>query len=76
MRDMALVHHIAVDDNFVLKRYEPDDNSLHKIVKETMHKAFWDVLKQELDEDPPNYQQVKICNLIFFCDGILNNLCK
>lgn len=58
MRDMALVHHIAVDDNFVLKRYEPEENSLHKVVKETMHKAFWDLLRQELNEDPPSYQQV------------------
>lgn len=59
MRDMALVHHIAVDDNFRLKRVEPEENSLHKAVKETMHKAFWDLLKQELEEDPPNFQQVR-----------------
>lgn len=58
MRDMALVHHIAVDDNFKLKRVEPEENSLHKVVKETMHKVFWDILAQELKEDPPNYRQV------------------
>lgn len=60
MRDMALVHHIAVDDNFILKRYEPDENSLHQVVKDTVHRAFWDVLREELNESPPTYKQVRI----------------
>ncbi|KAG5890790.1 hypothetical protein JTB14_007184 [Gonioctena quinquepunctata] len=55
MRDMALVHQIVVDKDFKLKKAEPDPNSVQKAIKDTMHKAFWDVLKKELDENPPNY---------------------
>ena len=29
---------------------------LHKIVKEIYHKAYWDLLREELDQDPPEYQ--------------------
>ena len=58
MKDMALVHQIVVDKDFKLQRYEPEENTIHKMVKETMHKAFWDVLRTELAEDPPNYDQV------------------
>nr|XP_023015221.1 T-complex protein 11-like protein 1 [Leptinotarsa decemlineata] len=55
MRDMALVHQIVVDKDFKLKKAEPDPNSVQKVVKDTMHKAFWDILRQQLAEDPPNY---------------------
>lgn len=57
MSDMALAHEIAVDSNFELKKFEPPENSLHKKVKETMHKVFWDILRQELNEDPPQFAQ-------------------
>lgn len=58
MRDMALVHQIVVDKDFKLKRAEPEPNTMQKIIKDTMHKAFWDVLRSELAEDPPVYTQV------------------
>lgn len=58
MRDMALVHQIVVDKDFRLKPAEPEPNSAQRIIKDTMHKAFWDVLRSELNEDPPNYTQV------------------
>ncbi|VEN61924.1 unnamed protein product [Callosobruchus maculatus] len=57
MRDMALVHQIVVDKDFRLKRAEPDPNSVQKMIKDTMHKAFWDVLRSQLAEEPPNYTQ-------------------
>ncbi|KAJ8946275.1 hypothetical protein NQ318_023125 [Aromia moschata] len=57
MRDMALVHQIVVDEGFKLKRAEPEPNSIQRIIKDTMHKAFWDVLREQLAEDPPNYTQ-------------------
>lgn len=60
MRDMALVHHIAVDDNFKLEPFEPEDNTIQKVVKETMHRAFWDLLRSQLAENPPCFQQVII----------------
>lgn len=33
---------------------------LHKIVKEMVHKAFWDLLKEELGRDPPVYNRALI----------------
>ncbi|XP_028136942.1 T-complex protein 11-like protein 1 [Diabrotica virgifera virgifera] len=57
MRDMALVHQIVVDKDFRLKRAEPEPNSVQGIIKNTMHKAFWDILKQQLNENPPVYTQ-------------------
>lgn len=31
-------------------------NSLEHMVKEMMHKAFWDSLEAELKQDPPTYE--------------------
>lgn len=60
IKDMALVHQIVVDKDFKLQRFEPEPNTFHKIVKDTMCKAFWDILKEELAESPPNFTQVLI----------------
>lgn len=60
MRDMALVHQIVVDQNFKLAPVEPSDNNLRSKVKETMKQAFWDLLKEQLNEEPPNYSQALI----------------
>ncbi|EFA01622.1 T-complex protein 11-like protein 1 [Tribolium castaneum] len=60
MRDMALVHQIVVDDDFKLQKVEPEPNTLHKMVNDTMRKAFWDLLRNELAEDPPNYTQALV----------------
>ncbi|XP_076273545.1 T-complex protein 11-like protein 1 isoform X2 [Rhynchophorus ferrugineus] len=57
MRDMNLVHQIVVDENFRLEKADPEPNTVQKVIKDTMHKAFWDVLKEQLAEDPPNYNQ-------------------
>ncbi|XP_022906306.1 T-complex protein 11-like protein 1 [Onthophagus taurus] len=57
IKDMALVHQIVVDKDFKLQRYEPEPNTIHRMVKENMQKAFWEILRQELAEDPPNYNQ-------------------
>lgn len=59
MKDMALVHQIVIDKDFRLQRVEPEENTLQKMVRDTMHKAFWDILRQELASDPPKYDQVK-----------------
>lgn len=32
-------------------------HSLWQAVKNAMHKAFWDILESELNEDPPVYGQ-------------------
>ncbi|KAJ9601070.1 hypothetical protein L9F63_000805 [Diploptera punctata] len=60
MKNMVLAHEIAVDKNFKLEKLEPPENSLHKQVEETVHKAFWSILDEELKEDPPNYTQAMI----------------
>ncbi|CAD1476228.1 unnamed protein product, partial [Heterotrigona itama] len=60
MKNMALAHEIAVDKNFQLQKLEPDDGTFHRKVKEIMHKAFWNLLAEQLDEDPPNYTQALV----------------
>lgn len=57
MQNMALAHEIAVDKNFKIDKLEPEDDTLHKKVKEIVHKAFWDILSNELSQDPPIYTQ-------------------
>nr|XP_037272226.1 T-complex protein 11-like protein 1 isoform X2 [Rhipicephalus microplus] len=57
MTKMALAHEIAMGGSFELKQREYPENSLEKVVKETFHKAFWDILEEQLNEDPPNYDQ-------------------
>nr|CAG4640812.1 EOG090X04Z9 [Eulimnadia texana] len=54
---MTLAHEIAVDSNFQLEKIEPPENSLQKMIKETMHRAFFDVLREELSADPPEYER-------------------
>ncbi|XP_046141868.1 T-complex protein 11-like protein 1 isoform X1 [Osmia bicornis bicornis] len=60
MKNMALAHEIAVDKNFQLQKLEPDDGTFHRKVKEIMHKAFWNLLAEQLAEDPPNYTQALV----------------
>lgn len=57
MTNMALAHEIAMEDSFELKQREYAENSLEQLVKETLHKAFWHILEEQLNEDPPNYDQ-------------------
>ncbi|XP_026806219.1 T-complex protein 11-like protein 1 [Rhopalosiphum maidis] len=57
LEDIALVHEIAVNENFKLEPQEPPNNSLMKQVKDTMHKAFWELLREQLNNDPPEYTQ-------------------
>lgn len=60
MQNMALAHEIAVDQDFKLEPFEPPDNSYQKLVKETMHKAYFDILREQLNADPPVYKQALI----------------
>ncbi|XP_035662173.1 T-complex protein 11-like protein 1 [Branchiostoma floridae] len=54
--NMALAHEIAVDNDFRLQKYMPPENSVEKQVKETVHRAFWDALRDELAEEPQTFQ--------------------
>ncbi|XP_061717282.1 T-complex protein 11-like protein 1 [Cydia pomonella] len=60
MQNMALAHEIAVDNDFKLEPFEPPDNSYQKLVKETMHRAYFDILKEQLNSDPPCYKQALV----------------
>lgn len=57
---MALAHEIAVNTDFKLEAYEPPENSIEKVVKETMHKVFWDLLRSQLESDPPVYDHALV----------------
>ncbi|GBP42500.1 T-complex protein 11-like protein 1 [Eumeta japonica] len=59
-QNMALAHEIAVGHDFKLEPFEPPDNSYQKLVKETMHKAYFDILREQLNSDPPEYKQAFI----------------
>ncbi|CAH8865569.1 unnamed protein product [Trichobilharzia szidati] len=54
--NMTLAHEITVDSHFRLEMYEPHENTLEYQIKETMHRAFWDILRSSLESDPPDYQ--------------------
>jgi len=56
LTNMALAHEIAVDKNFSLTKIQPE-NEMEKQIKEIMQKAFWDLLKEQLESDPPVYTQ-------------------
>lgn len=55
--NMVLAHEIAVDKNFKLEKLEPPEDSLERQVRDTMHRAFWDNLSDQLKQDPADYTQ-------------------
>ncbi|KAF4094345.1 hypothetical protein AMELA_G00012080 [Ameiurus melas] len=54
--NMVLAHEITVNGGFQIKPTEPAEGSLEKHVKEIVHKAFWDCLEAQLNDDPPVYE--------------------
>lgn len=56
LTNMALAHEIAVDKNFQLTKIQPETD-LEKQIKEVMQRAFWDILKEQLEADPPVFTQ-------------------
>ncbi|KAJ0029558.1 hypothetical protein NQD34_004555 [Periophthalmus magnuspinnatus] len=53
--NMALAHEIVVNQVFQVKPTELPEESLERRVKEIMHKAFWDCLESQLNQDPPSF---------------------
>lgn len=45
----------AINPDFRLQPYQPPENSLEKRIKTIMHDAFWDLLREQLNADPPIY---------------------
>jgi T-complex protein 11 len=60
IKNMALAHEIAVNSEFKLQAYEPPENSLEKVVKDTIHKAFWNILRTQLESKPPVYDHALV----------------
>ncbi|KAL1459020.1 hypothetical protein WDU94_011037 [Cyamophila willieti] len=60
MSNMALCHEIAVDKDFKIEKLELPENSLEKKVRDTMHQVFWDILTEQLNEDPPVYDHALV----------------
>ncbi|XP_016967787.1 T-complex protein 11-like protein 2 [Drosophila biarmipes] len=57
LRNMELAHEIALNPEFKLQKYEPPSDSLEGAIKKMVHKAFWDLLRQQLERQPPSYDQ-------------------
>lgn len=57
VEDMQLAHEIAINPEFRLEPYDPPENSLERKIKTILHDAFWDILRHQLESDPPSYDQ-------------------
>ncbi|XP_019370882.1 PREDICTED: T-complex protein 11-like protein 2 [Gavialis gangeticus] len=86
LSNLTLAHEIAVNENFCMKHVDLPQNSLEGRVKKIVHKAFWDLLESELNEDPPEYEhaiklfeEIKEILLSFLTPGanrIRNQICE
>ncbi|XP_019369707.1 PREDICTED: T-complex protein 11 homolog [Gavialis gangeticus] len=52
---MTIAHEIVLNHDFKVQQVNFAPNSLESRVKETLHKAFWDSLKERLSTSPPDY---------------------
>lgn len=57
LSNLRVAHEIIVNRNFHMEPDSLPQDSLWKMVRDTVHKAFWDVLESELNDDPPEYGQ-------------------
>ncbi|XP_042260035.1 T-complex protein 11-like protein 2 isoform X1 [Thunnus maccoyii] len=55
--NLSFAHEIIMNRKFQLEPDSLPQNSLWKMVRENVHKAFWDILESELNDDPPEYGQ-------------------
>ncbi|NXE45951.1 T11L2 protein, partial [Casuarius casuarius] len=86
LTNLTLAHEIAVNANFCIKHEDLPRNSFAGTVKQILHKAFWDCLESELNEDPPEYEhaikvfaEIKEILLSFLTPGanrIQNQICE
>lgn len=54
--NLSLGHEITVNPNLRFEPHNPPQGSLFKVVRDTLHKAYWDILESELNDDPPEYE--------------------
>ncbi|KAM8883642.1 T-complex protein 11-like protein 2 isoform 1-T1 [Synchiropus picturatus] len=57
LSNLSFAHEIIVNHNLRLEPGALPEGSLWKMVRDNVHKAFWDILESELNDDPPEYQQ-------------------
>ncbi|XP_042190716.1 T-complex protein 11-like protein 2 isoform X1 [Callorhinchus milii] len=86
LSNMTLAHEIVMNANFQIKPVDLPPQSLERRVKEIVHKAFWDCLEAELNQDPPEYGhallllgEIKEILLSFFIPGqnrLRNQICE
>lgn len=61
--NMYLAHEIAVDKDFMLDKIKGDEDETQEPttfeahIKKVIQQAFWDILAEELKEEPPVYNQ-------------------
>lgn len=55
--NLSLSHEIVVNHSFQMELNSLPQDSLWKMVRDNLHKAFWDILEAELNDDPPEYGQ-------------------
>ncbi|XP_072327680.1 T-complex protein 11-like protein 2 isoform X3 [Scyliorhinus torazame] len=55
LSNMTLAHEIVMNSNFQMKQIDLPPQSLQRKVKEIVHKAFWDCLEAQMNQDPPEY---------------------
>ncbi|XP_072497932.1 T-complex protein 11 homolog isoform X4 [Notamacropus eugenii] len=52
---MSIAHEIVVNQDFHMEEMALSPDSLESKIKETMHNAFWDHLREQLAATPPDY---------------------
>uniref|UniRef100_A0A915PZI8 Uncharacterized protein n=1 Tax=Setaria digitata TaxID=48799 RepID=A0A915PZI8_9BILA len=62
MENMALVHEIAINPEFVIQKNST--NLIQQAVEDCMKKAYWDKLREDLSRVPPDYS----CALVLLGD--------
>ncbi|KAF7669666.1 hypothetical protein LDENG_00151580 [Lucifuga dentata] len=53
---LNFAHEIIMNRNFQLEPVNLPQNSIFKMVKDNIRKAYWDILESELNNDPPEYE--------------------
>ncbi|XP_068611671.1 T-complex protein 11-like protein 2 [Brachionichthys hirsutus] len=57
LSNLCLAHELIVNPSFHVEPNRLPPNSIWKVVRDIAHKAFWDKLESELNDDPPEYRQ-------------------
>ncbi|XP_018423241.1 PREDICTED: T-complex protein 11-like protein 1 [Nanorana parkeri] len=58
--NLALAHEIVLNGGFQIKPMELPQGSLERTIRDILHKAFWDCLEAQFNEDPPVYDHAII----------------